>query len=74
MSSVEPSPDRLQTFLESGADDSPVVMINLLRFRERAAYPDGFAAEACSGREAYQRYGAVAVQRISAVGGRMLWL
>jgi uncharacterized protein (DUF1330 family) len=74
MSSVEPSPEGLQSFLESGADDSPIVMINLLRDRERADYPAGFAAEPCSGREAYQPYGAVAAQRIASVGGRMLWM
>ena len=74
MGYVEPSPDRLRAFLEAGEDDSPVVMINLLRYRERASYPEGFDAEPCSGREAYQRYAAVAVQRVASVGGRMLWM
>ena len=41
---------------------------------ERAAYPDGFGAEPCSGREAYQRYAAVATGRIASVGGRLVWL
>jgi uncharacterized protein (DUF1330 family) len=49
-------------------------MINLLRYRERAAYPEGFEAEPCSGREAYLRYGAEAARRIASVGGRMLWM
>ena len=74
MSSVEPGPERLKSFVESGTDDSPLVMINLLRYREQAAYAEGFAAEPCSGREAYQRYGAVAAQRIASVGGRMVWM
>jgi len=74
MGSVEPSVERLQSFLESAADDSPVVMINLLRYRTQAAYPEGFEAEPCSGREAYQRYGSVAVQRVASVGGRVLWM
>lgn len=74
MGSVEPSPDRLQAFLGAEDDGAPVVMINLLRYRERAAYPEGFAAEPCTGREAYQRYGSVAAQRISSVGGGLLWL
>jgi uncharacterized protein (DUF1330 family) len=74
MGYVEPNPHRLQTFLEEAGDTEPIVMINLLRYRERASYPDGFAAEPCSGREAYQRYGAVAVQRIASVGGRVLWM
>lgn len=74
MSSIEPSPEKLQSFLESGSDDTPIVMINLLRFREQADYPEDFAAEPCSGREAYRRYGEVAIQTIAAVGGRMVWM
>ena len=38
-------------------EDTPIVMINLLRYRERAAYPEGSGAEPCSGRDAYRRYG-----------------
>ena len=74
MSSIEPSPEKLRSFLESGSDDAPIVMINLLHFREQAAYPEGFAAEPCSGREAYRRYGEVAIKTIAAVGGRMVWM
>ena len=73
MGSVEPSPERVQELLE-GADDGPIVMINLLRYRAQADYPAGFAAEPCTGREAYGRYGAVAVQLVSAAGGRILWM
>lgn len=74
MGSVEPSPERLQAFLGSADDGLPIVMINLLRYRERASYPEGFSAEPCSGREAYQRYAEVAAQRVASVGGRMLWI
>lgn len=49
-------------------------MINLLRYAEQAGYPSDFDASPCSGREAYQRYGAVAQQTIASVGGRILWL
>jgi uncharacterized protein (DUF1330 family) len=74
MGTVEPSPGRLQAVLEAGEDDAPIVMINLLRYRAQAAYPDGFDAEPCSGREAYQRYGTVAAGRVASVGGRLLWM
>ena len=33
--------------------DGAVFMLNLLRYHERAAYPDGAGFEPCSGREAY---------------------
>ncbi len=74
MGSVEPSAERLRSFVETDKDDGPVVMINLLRYRTQAAYPSGFEAEPCTGREAYQRYGSVAAQRVASVGGRMLWM
>lgn len=74
MGTVEPSAERLKAFFEELTDDEPVVMINLLRYRDAAAYPAGFDAEPCTGREAYQRYGAAVVGLIAAVGGRMIWM
>ena len=55
-------------------DDGPVVMLNLNRYRDRAAYesaPGGGAPT--SRREAYARYGAVALPSLERVGGRILW-
>jgi uncharacterized protein (DUF1330 family) len=49
-------------------------MLNLLRYRERALYPAGSGAAPCSGREAYQRYAAVALQKVASVGGRIVWM
>ena len=74
MGSIEPSPEAVQAFIDNVADEGPIVMINLLRYRERAGYPDGFGAEPCSGREAYLRYGAQAAPLIESVGGRMVWM
>ncbi|HWU80285.1 MAG TPA: DUF1330 domain-containing protein, partial [Caulobacter sp.] len=44
-------------FLEffGAPDDGPFVMVNLLKFKERAEYADGSDAH-LSGREAYVRY------------------
>jgi uncharacterized protein (DUF1330 family) len=59
-----------------GADDRPVVMLNLNRYRECAAYEsealDDDIAEV-SGREAYARYGAVATAILDGIGARILW-
>ena len=52
---------------------TPIVMLNLLRYRERAAYPAGVPDTDVSGREAYYRYGMIAQAAIAAVGGRILW-
>jgi hypothetical protein len=54
---IEPSAEKLQQFVADANDESPIVMINLLRYRDRAEYPKGSEALPCSGREAYQRYG-----------------
>jgi uncharacterized protein (DUF1330 family) len=78
MTSIEPTEQRLAA-LATVDDGRPIVMINLLRFREQAAYPPpeqlpaGFDASPCSGREAYARYAAVALGCIGAVGGGILW-
>lgn len=72
--SVEPDPARLERFLAEARGDGPLVMINLLRYRERAAYPADAKETPCSGREAYQRYAAVALQKVAEVGGRVLWM
>ena len=51
-------------------------MVNLLKFRARAEYPDGheLAREPGSGAEAYARYGAVAVRKVAERGGRLVLL
>ena len=46
---------------------APVVMVNLMRFRERSLDGDG------SGWDAYVRYSALAVPMIKARGGTLLW-
>jgi uncharacterized protein (DUF1330 family) len=74
MGHVEPNPESIQSFIGEGDADAPIVMINMLRYGERAEYPDGFDAAPCSGREAYQRYGTEVVKHVAGVGGRMLWM
>ena len=47
--------------------EGPVVMVNLMRFRERSLDGDG------SGWDAYLRYSALTVPMIKARGGTLLW-
>ena len=66
-------PDRAQRAeLARPGPDGPIVMVNLLRYRERAQYPDGRDAH-LSGRDAYQRYGRLFVPLLHDVGGRLLF-
>lgn len=73
MPSIEPSPDQRQQLLAASTDSTPIVMINLLRYRDQAAYPAGSDSSPCSGREAYQRYGASVTPMVIEAGGRILW-
>lgn len=74
MGTISPTPEKLQVFMTAVPDDTPLVMINLLKYREEAAYPPEYEGEACSGREAYQTYSVAAIGYVTAVNGRVLWL
>ncbi len=56
------------------ADDSgrPAVMLNLLRFRPEAVYPDGRPTD-LTGRQAYDLYAAPMQKIIDAGGGKVLF-
>ena len=73
MPSVEPTPTQIERLRQEIEQPGPLVMINLLRYRAQAAYPAGFDATPCSGREAYRRYGSVAALKVAEVGGKILW-
>jgi len=75
---IEPTEEQLTGIgaVAGTDDDGPVVMLNLNRYRDRAAYED--AVPRCeqaevSGREAYARYGIVAQSTLDDLGGRILW-
>jgi uncharacterized protein (DUF1330 family) len=48
----------------------PIQMLNLVRLRERAAYPDGREA---SGAEAYAAYGRESEPVFTRLGGKIVW-
>jgi uncharacterized protein (DUF1330 family) len=72
--SVVPTPKQIQTMAEKGPE-GPMVMVNLLKYRKTAAYEVGHAEakEGLSGRDAYQRYGMVAMQHVMKRGGSIVW-
>src|SRR5277367_5157027 len=65
---VEVDSKQAEQFFDA-SDDGPFVMVNLLKFRDRAQYPDGSDAH-LSGAEAFMRYGAAAHGLVLAAGGR----
>ena len=52
---IDPTADQVRALRDHGPE-GPIVMVNLLKFRERAAYPEDSDAAPCSGAEAYARY------------------
>jgi len=53
--------------LRQSAEDGPVTMLNLVKYREQSVDGDG------TGREAYSRYTSEAQGYVERVGGKVLW-
>lgn len=64
---LAPTEAQVRGFLEPG-HDGPIYMVNLLRFRDRAEYPDGRASN-LSGAEAYAIYGEAVSVLLGDYGG-----
>jgi uncharacterized protein (DUF1330 family) len=66
---VYPPSEQAMAFF-GAPEDGPFVMVNLLKFKEKAEYADGSDSH-LSGREAYERYGIEVAKLITALGGRI---
>ena len=55
--------------------DVPINMLNLIRYRDKATYPDGHvhAGKGWSGERAYQEYGTTSSLIFRRVGGNIIW-
>ena len=71
MSSINPLPEQFKALFANTPAGVPIVMLNLLRFRDVAVYADG--AGTTSGKQAYARYSALAMQHVERIGGKVLW-
>lgn len=66
---VDPERDQFESFKQLRRDE-PIMMLNLLRFRDKAEYADGRQA---SGAEAYAAYGRESAPVFRRVGGTIVW-
>lgn len=66
---IDPTKETFAAFRENDRP-GPIHMLNLVRFRERAAYPDGRAA---TGAEAYAAYGRDSNPVFARLGGKIVW-
>jgi uncharacterized protein (DUF1330 family) len=55
--------------------DTPINMLNLIRYRDLAAYPDGHdhAGKGWTGARAYEEYGATSAAIFERLGGQIMW-
>ncbi|MGD1935016.1 MAG: DUF1330 domain-containing protein [Candidatus Phaeomarinobacter sp.] len=67
-----PGNEQIEMMANAPGPDGPIVMVNLLKFRDKAEYKDGSDAD-LSGREAYARYGAGVLPLVEKHGGRMIF-
>ncbi len=65
MSSIRPNRDQFVELMQA-PDEGRVVMLNLLKFKEKA---DGGS----TGGQEYRKYGDAAVEMIEARGGKVIW-
>mgnify|MGYP003978101119 CR=1 FL=1 len=65
---VVPNHEQMKSFSEQGPDQA-IYMVNLLKYKEKAEYPDGRTTN-LSGAEAYALYGEAVIGHLAKVGGR----
>lgn len=76
MPTTNMTPDALDVAAAvAGSTDQPIYMLNLLRYNDRAAYPDETGFAPCSGREAYfERYVAAFGKLAEGTGIKPFWI
>lgn len=66
---LDPEREQFEAFKQLPRDE-PLMMLNLLRFRDMAAYEDG---RNVTGHEAYETYGQESGPIFARVGGEIIW-
>jgi uncharacterized protein (DUF1330 family) len=71
---IDPSPANFAAFKDLPRD-TPIHMLNLLRYRDLAEYPEGHehAGKGWTGKDAYKEYGRTSGPIFTRVGGQILW-
>ena len=68
---VMPNEDQIKGFSEQG-EDKPIYMVNLLKFKEKANYPDKRETD-LTGEEAYAIYAEEVAGHLEKVGGKPIF-
>lgn len=68
---VYPNETQIRGFIEPGPE-GPIYMVNLLKFKPRADYPDGRASD-LTGAQAYELYGEAVSELLREFGGTVVF-
>tara|TARA_B100001765_G_C19502054_1_gene340017 strand:+ start:1483 stop:1896 length:414 start_codon:yes stop_codon:yes gene_type:complete len=68
---LKPNQDQMEGFLE-GDIETPIAMLNLLKFKEKAEYEDGRETN-LTGKEAYSIYGNEVQEHLAKVGAETIF-
>ena len=68
---LKPNQDQMEGFLE-GDIETPIAMLNLLKFKEKAEYEDGRETN-LTGKEAYGIYGNEVQEHLAKVGAETIF-
>ena len=68
---VIPTEEQMKGFVD-GDVDSPISMVNLLKYKEKAEYEDGRVTE-LTGKEAYKIYALEVAKLVEKTGGKILF-
>ncbi|RPG48702.1 MAG: DUF1330 domain-containing protein [Gammaproteobacteria bacterium TMED104] len=68
---LKPHKTQMDGFLD-GDVDSPITMLNLLKFKEKAEYEDGRETN-LTGKEAYSIYGQEVIEHLEKVGAKLIF-
>ncbi len=71
---IDPQREQFEAFKDL-ARDTPIEMLNMIRFKDKASYPADHpaAGEGLSGAQAYARYGREAAPHLAKAGGTIVW-
>jgi uncharacterized protein (DUF1330 family) len=69
---IEPNETQYAANLTGDRRETPIIAMNLLKYRKEAAYPSDWTGPRGSGRDAYGRYGMVAVATFTRLGATIV--
>lgn len=71
---IDPTHEQFKRFMQA-PQDTPIHMLNLIRLRAKAVYPEGHPnrGKPMSGLDAYREYGRASARVFARVGGRQVW-